>query len=392
MSLFVAGMKANTLYHLRGLVQFSDGTEFLDTDQTFTTGAIPFAQLPTITATTTPGKTPQSGVELLDLVPASSPTSAAPVVVTDLSGNVIWSYDPGLTGVIANPIKLLPNDHFLLNFSGATADGVDSLLQEVDLTGTLIWQMTVADLNAALAASTCTGCNITIVGTHHDFVLLPSGHLIVIAATQQNISGTVVTGDVLIDLDENHKPTWLWNEFDHLDVNRQPLSFPDWTHTNAVVYSADDGNLIVSLRNQNWLLKVDYSNGKGAGDILWKLGYQGDFTLIGGTDPTDWFYAQHGHSFASMNTTGKFSLIVFDDGDDRVFPPGVTCDTSGAPPCLYSAVPLFQIDETEKTATLLFDPDSADLFVFRRECGSAEKWKRGVLRHGRRAGVGRRRL
>jgi hypothetical protein len=216
------------------------------------------------------------------------------------------------------------------------------------------------------------------VGTHHDFVLLPSGHLIVIAATQQNISGTVVTGDVLIDLDENHKPTWLWNEFDHLDVNRQPLSFPDWTHTNAVVYSADDGNLIVSLRNQNWLLKVDYSNGKGAGDILWKLGYQGDFTLIGGTDPTDWFYAQHGHSFASMNTTGKFSLIVFDDGDDRVFPPGVTCDTSGAPTCLYSAVPLFQIDETEKTATLLFDPTAPTYSFFG---GNAEVLKNGNVEY-----------
>ena len=120
-----------------------------------------------------------------------------------------------------------------------------------------------------------------------------------IAATQQVISGTTVTGDVIIDLDQNHKPVWLWNEFDHLDVNRQPMGFPDWTHTNAVIYSADDGNLIISIRHQNWLVKIDYANGTGAGDILWKLGYQGDFTLVGGTDPTDWFYAQHGPSFAT---------------------------------------------------------------------------------------------
>ena len=89
---------------------------------------------------------------------------------------------------------------------------------------------------------------------------------------------------------------------------------------------------------------------------MWKLGYQGDFALIGGTDPTDWFYAQHGPSFVAKNTTGKFSLALFDNGDDRVFPSGVTCGTTGEPACLYSMVPILQIDETAKTATLVFNP------------------------------------
>ena len=252
------------------------------------------------------------------------------------------------------------------------------MLQEVDLTGALIWQMTAADLNAALAAATCAGCNITVVGTHHDFVLLPNGHLIVIASTQETISGTTITGDAIIDLDQNHKPVWLWNAFDHLDVNRGPYGFPDWTHTNAVIYSADDGNLIVSMRDQNWLLKLDYANGMGAGDVLWKLGYQGDFALIGGTDPTDWFYAQHGPSFVSTNTTGKFSLLLFDDGDDRVFPAGVTCGASGAPPCLYSTVPLLEIDETAKTATLGFHPTAPSYTYFG---GNAEVLKNGDVEY-----------
>ena len=185
-------------------------------------------------------------------------------------------------------------------------------------------------------------------------MLLPNGHLIVIAGTQKGISGTTVTGDVLIDLDQNHNPVWLWNEFDHLDTNRRPYMYPDWTHTNAILYSPDDGNLIISIRHQNWLVKIDYANGKGAGDILWHLGYQGDFTLVGGTDPTDWFYAQHGPSFTTTNTTGQFGMAVFDNGDDRVFPSGVTCGTTGEPACLYSTVPLLSLDETAKTATLTF--------------------------------------
>lgn len=347
--LFVAGMKANTPYHMRAVLRLSDGTQLVDDDHLFTTGALDPTQVPTIITTTTPGTKPQSGVELLDLAGGNSrPT------IADLSGNVLWTYDSVPPGTVPNPAKLLPNGHFLINFSEGTLDGLNSVIQEVDLSGALIWQMTAADLNKALAAATCAGCNITVVGTHHDFVLLPNGHLIVIAATQKDISGTTVTGDALIDLDQNHKPVWLWNAFDHLDINRHPLAFPDWTHTNAVLYSSDDGNLIASMRHQNWLLKVDYANGKGAGDILWKLGYQGDFALVGGTDPTDWFYAQHGPSFATSNNTGRFSLMLFDNGDDRVFPPGVSCGAAGAPPCLYSTVPLLQLDETAMTATLAF--------------------------------------
>jgi arylsulfate sulfotransferase len=373
-SLFVAGMKANTLYHIRGVVAFADSSQFEDADQTFTTGTIPTALLPTITATTTAGMTPQSGVELLDLIDIN--TTSSQVAVTDLSGNVLWAYNIGITGIVPQPAKLLPNGHFLINYSANAPSGLNSVMQEVDLTGTVIWQMKAADLNTALAAATCTGCNITVIGTHHDFVMLPNGHLVVLASTRQVISGTAVIGDVIIDLDQNHKPVWLWNEFDHLDVNRRPFMFPDWTHTNAIIYSPDDGNLIISIRHQNWLVKVDYANGAGAGDILWKLGYQGDFTLAGGTDPTDWFYAQHGPSFTTTNTTGKFGLALFDNGDDRVFPSGVTCGTPGQPPCLYSTVQLLDIDETAKTATFTFHPTTPTYSFFG---GNAEILKNGNL-------------
>ena len=174
----------------------------------------------------------------------------------------------------------MPNGNFLINYGGPLVDGQNSVIQEVDLSGAVIWQLTAAQLNQELAAATCTGCNITVVGTHHDFAILPNGHLVVIAATQQVVSGVTVTGDVLIDLDQNRKPVWLWNEFDHLDITRRPYMYPDWTHTNAIIYSADDGNLIISMRHQNWLVKIDYANGNGSGDILWHLGYQGDFTLL----------------------------------------------------------------------------------------------------------------
>jgi hypothetical protein len=390
-SLFVAGMKASTPYHMRGVVQFADGTSFNDSDFTFTTGTLPTAFLPTITATTTAGMTPQSGVEMLDTLNGPSVAGEGGVAVTDLNGNILWSYNAGLPiGILANPIKLLPNGHFLINYCGITPDGQDSVLQEVDLTGQIVWQMTAAQLNTALASAKCPGCNITVVGTHHDFVLLPNGHLVVLAATQQVVSGTTVTGDVIIDLDQNHNPVWLWNEFDNLDINRRPYSYPDWTHTNAILYSADDGNLIISIRHQNWLVKIDYNNGAGTGNILWKLGAvlptdttpqdTADFTLLNAdgtpdTTLTDWFFAQHGPSFVSTNTTGKFSLVLFDNGDDRgvAVVPGGTCGVTGQPAC-FSTVPILDLDETAKTATLALNPTTPDYSYFG---GNAEVLKNG---------------
>ena len=362
--ILVAGMRAFTTYHMRAVVAFPDGSEFNDTDHTFATGGLSPSQTPSMTATTTPGMTPNGGVELLNLVGSTGPQEN--VVATDLNGHVIWYLDPGNTTGVVNPVKPLPDGNMLINYSGPIgADGVNSLLEEVDLAGDVIWQMSAADLNAALAAA---HYNITVVGTHHDVAALPNGHLILIASMDKDFTDlagypgtTTVTGDVLIDLDQNHTPVWVWSEFDHLDVNRHPMNFPDWTHTNAVLYSASDGDLIISVRHQHWLIKIDYADGQGSGDIVWKLGWQGDFTLQGGTDPVDWFYAQHGPSFLGTNTSGVFQLVLFDNGDNRPNN-GVPCGSVPTSPC-YSRVPLFQIDEAGKTATIIWQ-DTLPVFSF----------------------------
>jgi len=385
---FVAGMLANTAYHMQATVTFPGNVTYTDMDHTFTTGTLPSGVIPPITATTTTGMTPQSGVELLDLV-SLVPTTQDQVVVTDLNGNVLWTYNPGSTapaGAAPAPIKLLPNGHFLIDFEviNSTGEALNSDIQEVDLAGNIIWQLSAAQLNQKLASATCAECDVSIIATHHDFVLLPNGHLIVLAHTQKVVSGVTVTGDVIIDLDQNHNPVWAWNEFNHLDINRRPYSYPDWTHTNAILYSPSDGDLIISIRHQNWLIKIDYNNGVGSGDIVWHLGYQGDFTLLnadGSADnnDADWFYAQHGPSFTTTNTSGKFSLGLFDNGDDRGVSVvvGGTCGVAGQPAC-YSTIPLLNLDETAMTATLAFHPTTPNYSFFG---GNAEVLKNGDVEY-----------
>lgn len=387
-STYVAGMLANTAYHMQATVQFPGGVTFTDADHTFTTGTPPAGTLPSLTATTTHGMTPQSGVELLASLSTTGSTKND-LAVTDLSGNILWTYNPGSTvpaGSAVEPSKLLPNGHMLVDFALNNSSGValSSVIQEIDLAGNIIWQMSSAELNQTLAAATCGECNVTILATHHDFAVLPNGHLILLADTQQVIDGTTVTGDVIIDLDQNHNPVWAWNEFNHLDVDRRPYNYPDWTHTNAILYSPSDGDLIISMRHQNWLIKIDYNNGSGTGDIVWHLGYQGDFTLLNGdgsadTNPFDWFYAQHGPSFVTTNTSGKFSLILFDNGDDRGVSvvAGGTCGVAGQPAC-YSTVPILQLDETAMTATMVFNLTTPDYSYFG---GNAEVLKNGDIEY-----------
>lgn len=372
-SIFVAGMKGSTTYHMRAAVTLANGITANDADHTFTTGAVPAnMQLP-ITTTTTAGMTPQPGLELLN--PLSGTVKG--VVIADLSGNILWTYsNPGNGSLnFIDGVKMLPDGDFLLviganssnPLSGPLPAGTINEIREVNLAGDTVREITINDLNTELANAGCAECNVTLDTFHHDVTPLPNGHWLVLANTTMALSATstppltnepasTVLGDVIVDLDQNLHPVWAWNEFNHLDPNRHPWSFPDWTHTNAIIYSKDDGNILVSMRHQNWIVKVNYADGTGDGSILWRLGEGGDFTLKGGTDPIDWQYAQHGPSFFSPNTTGVFSLGAMDNGDDRISPTspaGATCGTTGAPPC-YSTIPVWQIDESAKTATLTF--------------------------------------
>ncbi|MBV8674501.1 MAG: aryl-sulfate sulfotransferase [Acidobacteriaceae bacterium] len=370
-SIFVAGMKASSTYHMQAAVSFSNGITANDVDHTFTTKAVPANMQLHATTTTTAGMTPQSGLELLN--PVAGGVSG--VLVTDLSGSVLWTYaNPGNPALnFIDGVKTLPNGDFLMTvgpnssnpLSGPIPAAAVNEIREVNLGGDTVREISITDLNTELATAGCAECNVTLLTFHHDVEPLSNGHWLVLANTSMalsststpaltNTAATTVLGDVIVDLDQNLKPVWAWNEFNHLDPNRHPYLFPDWTHTNAVVYSKDDGNIILSIRHQNWIIKIKYADGSGDGSILWRLGEGGDFTLKNGTDPTDWAYAQHAPSFASSNTSGVFSLIVMDNGDDRAFPSGVTCGSSGAPPCLYSTVPIWQIDEGAKTATLTF--------------------------------------
>jgi arylsulfate sulfotransferase len=354
-SILVAGMQPSTTYHMRAHAILASGGTWVDKDRTFTTGPLPWSPpttastgssntspLITVTRSTVAGINSAPGLELLSF-------AGPPAVVTDLNGNIIW-----YCNVPSVPIKPLPNGHFFLNI------GTD--LEEVDLTCKIVRDVSYTQVNRSLQAN---GYDFTIPAPlglgggnpfHHDMLALPNGHWIALCQITKDFDGldgvsgtTQVVGDALVDIDPTGNVVWAWSSFDHLDVTRHPyFGLPDWTHSNALVYT-QDGNLLLSVRAQSWVLKIDYANGAGTGDIIWKLGEDGDFMLAGG-DASQWFYSQHDPNL--LTTDGSvMTLAIYDNGNYRTYSDGTVCAAPLAPAC-YSRATIFQVDEGTMLATV----------------------------------------
>jgi len=360
-SILVAGMRASSTYHMQSQVQCSDNTVYTTPDLTFTTGALPSLPFPSLTVTRpSPSATsPENpGIEMIDIT-----TAGTPAFFTDRDANPIWYYDVGPKN-FPYTFKLLPNGHMVLSITTSITAATVSLIREVDLAGNTVRELDINSLGAKMQAA---GFDFVPASYSHDFVPLANGHLLVLVNFSKLITGLnapytapiAVIGDGVIDLDENWNPAWAWNSFDYLDVNRHLNGLPDWTHGNGLAYSAADGNILVSLRHQSWVLKLDYNNGAGSGNVLWRLGYQGDFALTQGgvptSDPSQWFSFQHFPAIVSQNSP-QTTLAVWDNGDARVLDTGGDLCPSYTLniPC-YSRATIFQIDESAMVADLAWD-------------------------------------
>src|SRR5262249_49525255 len=170
-------------------------------------------------------------------------------------------------------------------------------------------------------------------------------------------------GDEVVVLDQNLQVTWVWDPFQWLDTNRLgTLGEPptDWLHANSVAWSPADGNLVVSMRAQDWAVKIDYANATGDGHIIWRLGPAGDFT-INSTDPSPWF--SHQHDVRYINDT---TVILFDDGNTR----------QATDPNAHSRGQELVLNEQTMTATLIVN---ADMGNYSAALGSAQMLPNGNL-------------
>jgi arylsulfate sulfotransferase len=382
MNFEVAGMYPSTTYQMFAQT-LTSGKITNGSTVSFTTGALP-TNVPFSTAKVIVGPGPQTDTTdsliLLNPIPfGGQPTYAN--VATDLSGNVMWYYYNSQSIVLTRPLL---NGTMLTIQNGSTWNPASTklqLLRQIDLVGNIIRETNIGILSEQLLKMGVTdaqSCN-TIskpapVGSaclgafHHDAIqTLPGGYTALFAdvekifpaGTQGDTSGLPVDimGDLIIVLDTNWQVKWSFDTFQHdggapqLDINRAAIlgegcvanqqgcppifllgtgiapKALDWLHANSLYYWGNDsaggasGDIVWSARDQDWVMKIDYNNGTGTGNILWRMGPSGDFTFNNiNNDPWPWFSHQHD---VGMENNGAGPMTIFDNGDTRVSPPPV---------------------------------------------------------------------
>ena len=365
LNFLIAGMTASTEYSLRHEIGSTQSSAL-----TFTTGTPPAGIAATSIAQPASGST--STVDKVLFQQAFAPAGCR---ATNLDGALIWYYNATVNGTISYCLRPVSGGTvFLLPDHPAPY----TVLREIDLAGGLVRETNVARLNEQLAARNQP----IITSIHHDASRLPNGHTAMVVSRERMVNGRNWLGDGILVVDRNFQLVWSWDSFEKLGTSTvgplgescpsplasgcPPFSGPsnalDWTHANAVTLSAD-GNLLFSIRHLDLVIKIRYANGAGNGDVIWKLGPNGDMTL---TNPTVAAYPFQSHQHDTFQVGDR--LILYDNGNTRVAQSGGN-----------SRGQVYILNEAAKTATLELN---ADLGLTALALGSAQRLSNGNYSFG----------
>jgi arylsulfate sulfotransferase len=362
MNFYIAGLRAESDYTARHQVLTATRITSEGDAIAFTTGSLP----PNVAKYAVTAGSPGNGVLV------RSPLNAA-IAATDLDGNVIWYYQY-LLSFLTRAEKGGTFWGFYQDMDALVPLPAEQVLRKVDLAGIALLETNAARVAEQLIARG----ERPITGFHHEVISMPDGGVLVLGATAENgaqfgYKDGVVVGDKIVVLDRDLNVVWTWDAFEHLDPVRNapplgetcllagcPIEYAntkslDWMHSNSVQLTPD-GNLLLSVRHLDLLLKIDYAKRTGA--ILWTLGKGGHFQITAPGVEWPWFSHQHDAHFIDNKT-----IILFDNGNTRVDSmPG------------NSRGQLFEIDEDKLTAKLV---KNFDLGSYSLALGSAQPLSNG---------------
>ncbi len=370
MNIYLAGMQSDSTYGVQHVLVDETGAPVATGPELSFRTARPAIRLPVSTVLRAPGAQ-SSYADPITLQSVGKRVGIPHIpFASDMTGKVLWYYN------VNNAQIMRPVDGGTLLLLAPDPDGIHRILREIDVAGNVVRETNWLALNYQLEA---LGLD-PITDLHHEAIRLANGHTLILASLFRMVEGEegepphAFLGDVILDLDENWQIVWSWNGFDHLDTSRLPTldercgehrnphvcpdpEAYDWLHSNTIAYVPEDGSLLITVRNQDWVLKLDYQDGAGAGEVLWRLGPEGDFA-IQSDDPYPWFTHPHDTHFEGDQ------LITYDNGSTRCVETDVC----------YSRGQLYNIDESTMTVSLALN---ADLQNFSRAFGAAQKLANG---------------
>ena len=363
-NIVVADMDPNTAYLMRYVTDSGVASSPLG----FTTGSLPSnLNFPSDSVLEGPNAGTDLAAGTLMHFAVGVPKNTVATFATDLAGQVVWFYnDHGQTPELGTSISpggtILAISDILPSGAG---DGAS--VEAINLAGDVVQKTNIYAVNAELAGLG----DRPVVNFDHDAQLLPNGDTAVVVQMTKSVNGVNYLGSGVVVLDRNFQVQWYWDPFQHLSTSELSVIGDgpgDWMHGNSIDWSpTGDGDLIMSVRSLDTVIKIDYANGSGDGHVVWQLGGQdNNFTLAGvppGTNPAiAWFSHQHDARYINNST-----LVLFDDGDTRV---------AQDPPPQDSRGQEWAINEQTMTATLVIN---VDVGSYSGALGSAQRLPDGDL-------------
>lgn len=284
---YLLGMKQSKEYTFRVVIN-ADGKTCTSPEQTITTGVLePVVELERV----------GDGVGTRGFFSSTtfSPLGANTAYIFDTDGDLVWAH-PGL-----NTGSRVRMDWEGKNIWSIVAQGGSPAVLRISMDGEEVEEVT------ALATA------------HHDFTVLPGGHIVAIA-NGDPAAETPVCARVL-DYDPATKTAR--TVIANVETLFQPI---DGCHTNALTYQAHTNTFIISDRNINAFVKFSAVDGTP----IWQLGGVNPIApqLSGGDQVWE---RSHGHH---LTEDGRFVLF-----------------NNTSPNRDYSAIREFQIDEAAGTVT-----------------------------------------
>lgn len=248
------------------------------------------------------------------------------LIALDAQGRVCWRHQ--LPRRVAGIQRLQSGNLFYHN--------ADSHSSEIDMLGRVQAQWFARDRPAGPAPGAIP---IPVQTLHHQPHQMPNGNFLALSGNARLAKDWYtsefdpdapradkwIVGDRILEFTREGEIVWSWDAFDHLDINRigynaleaywHVRGFPehgDWTHGNGVCYDERDDSVIVSLRLQDALFKID----RKSGQIKWILGDHSDWSpelqakLL--TPQGEGFrWPWHGHN---PRVTSDGTIVMFDNG------------------------------------------------------------------------------
>ncbi len=299
----VVGLRADTEYTFEASIPDAPAGDAATTSMT--TGALPgnAPRAEVVRTAGDAGENPTAGITFFGLTAPGSyedPTDMPDGPIfwgVDPQGAVVWYLNSDKTTNRA-PLIRTAGDGTLLAFFKDTID-------QVTLDGEVL---KTYDMSA-------------VPGWHHDAYLLPDGGLLALGAETRKFDGQDVHGDLVVELDAEGQVVSTWALLDHLDPDRFPGELSnalasagglDWSHSNSVLFDEDNGEVVVSVRSQGWVIAYD----RATGDLSWIAG-DDSMTAPGFDAPFleleegTWTSGQHAATF-----TEDGELFIFDNRNE----------------------------------------------------------------------------